>query len=632
MDVTTELQGKITMDTSDAQDNLSSFGDSLSNVGSIVSGIIVSDILVNLYNQIVQIGEGAIDSAANLQNIGVAAEYAFGSGSGAQSMLNTLNQISATTPFTNEQLDNLAIRMQNMGVPTQQITSNLQDLSNIASATGTDVQTMSQVLSTSADDLSLAYQRGSISSIYLRGIANQGIPIYQALVDVINKSGSASAESASAIADNAKKLSDAQTQQITLTQQLSDAQQKLNNLQEKAPNTQATIDAYNLSLTTAQQSVQKLATEVNLNQQAQGSAAYEQLVQQLDNAQQKLQNIQETAPNTTASMDAYSLSVQQAQNSLSDLNTKLADNQTLIAQLSTPSGLITTSDLLNNTKNITITAQQLQEAFAEIGEGKDLGAASAQAQTYTGTLKNLNQQFQETYDGIIGVSQAGVVQRGGLFDQLTQSAQAFLSVLNQNQSSIVAFGQLLIKTFEEGLAPAIQASFGFLEQHQAAVVQFLQQFTLDLAEIAGLLIGKVVPAVLQFINYIINNRGDIVAWLDNVGTALSSIATFVNDIVAGFRALSSLPAAAANALHIPGFAEGVTNFPGGLALVGEKGPELVNLPSGADVTPNNQMPAMGTTIHIHNPVVRSQNDITALVNQVKQALGRQNELARLGAI
>lgn len=39
-------------------------------------------------------------------------------------------------------------------------------------------------------------------------------------------------------------------------------------------------------------------------------------------------------------------------------------------------------------------------------------------------------------------------------------------------------------------------------------------------------------------------------------------------------------------IHVPGFASGVTNFGGGLAVVGEKGPELVRLPAGSDVIPN----------------------------------------------
>lgn len=37
---------------------------------------------------------------------------------------------------------------------------------------------------------------------------------------------------------------------------------------------------------------------------------------------------------------------------------------------------------------------------------------------------------------------------------------------------------------------------------------------------------------------------------------------------------------------IPGFAEGVRNFEGGWAMVGEQGPELVNLPKGSDVFSN----------------------------------------------
>ena len=41
--------------------------------------------------------------------------------------------------------------------------------------------------------------------------------------------------------------------------------------------------------------------------------------------------------------------------------------------------------------------------------------------------------------------------------------------------------------------------------------------------------------------------------------------------------------------RIPGFAKGVTNFSGGLAIVGEQGPELVDLPPGSDVIPNNRI-------------------------------------------
>ncbi len=51
---------------------------------------------------------------------------------------------------------------------------------------------------------------------------------------------------------------------------------------------------------------------------------------------------------------------------------------------------------------------------------------------------------------------------------------------------------------------------------------------------------------------------------------------------------------------VPGFAGGVSNFSGGLAVVGERGPELVDLPRGSSVIPNNQMssqqPLIGTLV------------------------------------
>jgi tape measure domain-containing protein len=55
---------------------------------------------------------------------------------------------------------------------------------------------------------------------------------------------------------------------------------------------------------------------------------------------------------------------------------------------------------------------------------------------------------------------------------------------------------------------------------------------------------------------------------------------------------------------IPGFANGVRNFGGGMAVVGERGPELVNLPKGADVFSNEESRRMaggqGITIETMN--------------------------------
>ena len=59
------------------------------------------------------------------------------------------------------------------------------------------------------------------------------------------------------------------------------------------------------------------------------------------------------------------------------------------------------------------------------------------------------------------------------------------------------------------------------------------------------------------------------------------------------------PLAAFVTSTVSGFFAGGTNFaPGGLAVVGEQGPELVNLPRGSQVIPNNQIGGGGLTINV----------------------------------
>lgn len=70
--------------------------------------------------------------------------------------------------------------------------------------------------------------------------------------------------------------------------------------------------------------------------------------------------------------------------------------------------------------------------------------------------------------------------------------------------------------------------------------------------------------------------------------------------------------------NIPGFASGVTNFSGGLAMVGERGPELVNLPSGSNVYPNGS--GGGPSIVNHFYITDTESNI---VNRVMQVLTTQ---------
>lgn len=81
----------------------------------------------------------------------------------------------------------------------------------------------------------------------------------------------------------------------------------------------------------------------------------------------------------------------------------------------------------------------------------------------------------------------------------------------------------------------------------------------------------------------------------------------------------------AHAAGIPGFAGGVRNFGGGLAVVGERGPELLRLPGGSDVFPAGSFGGGGaTTISVGQIVVQGADDPRETARQVRE------ELIRLG--
>ena len=68
-----------------------------------------------------------------------------------------------------------------------------------------------------------------------------------------------------------------------------------------------------------------------------------------------------------------------------------------------------------------------------------------------------------------------------------------------------------------------------------------------------------------------------------------------------------------------GYAQGTAFAPGGLALVGEMGPELVNLPRGSQVIPN---PRLGGDVHVHVNVEGSVVAERDLAQRLRQELIR----------
>lgn len=103
-------------------------------------------------------------------------------------------------------------------------------------------------------------------------------------------------------------------------------------------------------------------------------------------------------------------------------------------------------------------------------------------------------------------------------------------------------------------------------------------------------IGSAIAGVADFITRPFRNAFNFIsdAWNNTVGTLSWKVPDWV-PMIGGNRI---------GAPKLPHFENGVRNFSGGWAMVGEKGPELVNLPKGSNVFSNGESKSMGSNIHI----------------------------------
>jgi phage-related protein len=103
--------------------------------------------------------------------------------------------------------------------------------------------------------------------------------------------------------------------------------------------------------------------------------------------------------------------------------------------------------------------------------------------------------------------------------------------------------------------------------------------------------------------------------LAGIQSAASGIGNWANGLIGGGGAGGST-----GQPTVPQFANGVRNFGGGLALVGERGPELVGLPSGSSVFPSGSMGGGGVTIG--SLIIQAASDPYATAQAVREELQR----------
>lgn len=125
--------------------------------------------------------------------------------------------------------------------------------------------------------------------------------------------------------------------------------------------------------------------------------------------------------------------------------------------------------------------------------------------------------------------------------------------------------------FAEIGANVMQGLAQGLETEQGAVRDGMQGFAQDIATE----FGNILKGATDFRSALGNILGNLAG-------------RFIDAGIGGFG----------KALNIPGFAGGTNFAPGGLAMVGENGPELVHLPRGSRVTPSGQFGAVHVTVGV----------------------------------
>jgi len=220
-------------------------------------------------------------------------------------------------------------------------------------------------------------------------------------------------------------------------------------------------------------------------------------------------------------------------------------------------------------------------------------------------LNNINLGLSE-YDKLLISARASQIDfENGLESLATAAlgsgiADAFSSIgvaLSEGTNAIEAFGQSLLSAFA-----------GFLGQlGQMFIKEGIAQIGYGIAK------NLILPG--SGANNIAGGAGMIAA-----GAAISTIGGLATGATGGGRSKYQ------SVKQIPGFASGVTNFGGGLAMVGERGRELVNLPTGSSVIPNGRterlMKGGNSMINISSELAISGGQLYALIRAEERSRGR----------
>jgi len=319
---------------------------------------------------------------------------------------------------------------------------------------------------------------------------------------------------------------------------------------------------------------------------------------------------------------------------LSSAKTKVAESDKIIFDLNTDNAKILKQQLDLVSKINQITAQSgvnpfndgLKEANNKLKElnSTRVKATAIKADFTFDTLGLFNIQEEinkATGQNSLKIKIKPVLEIDTVFSDFELQTIESLKRFNDNASQIINGG--IADTFG-GLAAAIGGGLAsgadIASQLGSVLLTSIGNIAIQLGQLAiGVGIGvKGIKTALMSLNPVLAIAA---------GAALVALGSFVKGAASNIGSGGS--SGGANGTRIPGFATGVTNFKGGLAMVGERGPELLNLPTGSNVITNqntnkliNSRGSSGSTTFI--PDVRiSGQDLVVVFNKAIQTSKRR---------
>lgn len=253
-----------------------------------------------------------------------------------------------------------------------------------------------------------------------------------------------------------------------------------------------------------------------------------------------------------------------------------------------------------------------------------LGARLVQAlSTATTMLRNLKLPLASLTQGFIEATSKIIALASRLISFLTPSLRALWSTIS---SQLIPVLTRLWKEIIVPLAPVmgrvLAGALWILVNVLNVVISAVSRLIGRFLAVAGAIRGFIgwIRSAIGWLGSIYGKLSQGGAWssflsaarraLGPVGTIISSIISLVDNLIgkiqSAISAAGGAKASVGNSLKrsligaLPGFAVGTNFAPGGPAIVGERGPELVNLPRGSQVIPTNELGrGSGNTINFH---------------------------------